>query len=61
MRRSIAAARDLASGAIITWEDITWVRPGGGLPPGKEHAILGRKLAKPVRGGDRLTLESVQE
>ncbi len=61
MRRSITAARDLACGAIITWEDITWVRPGGGLPPGKEHAILGRKLAKPVRGGDRLTLESVQE
>ncbi len=61
MRRSIAAARDLACGAIIKWEDITWVRPGGGLPPGKEHVILGRKLAKPVRGGDRITLELVQE
>ncbi|MCZ6654670.1 MAG: N-acetylneuraminate synthase family protein, partial [Planctomycetota bacterium] len=30
MRRSITAARDLACGAIVTWEDITWVRPGGG-------------------------------
>ena len=61
MRRSIAAARDLACGAIITWEDITWVRPGGGLPPGKEHVILGRKLAKPVRGGDHITPELVQD
>jgi len=61
MRRSITAARDLAGGAIVTWEDITWVRPGGGLPPGKEHLILGRKLAKPVRMGDRITIESVQE
>ena len=61
LRRSITAVRDLASGAVVTWEDITWVRPGGGLPPGKEHLILGRKLAKPVRGGDRITLESVQE
>jgi sialic acid synthase SpsE len=61
MRRSIAAARDLASGAIITWEDITWVRPGGGLPPGKENEILGRKLAKPVRGGDHITPELLQE
>ena len=61
LRRSITAVRGLASGAVVTWEDITWVRPGGGLPPGKEHLILGRKLAKPVRGGDRITLESVQE
>ncbi len=61
MRRSITAARDLACGAIITWEDITWVRPGGGLPPGKEHVILGRKLAKPVRGGDRITPELLQD
>ncbi len=61
MRRSIAAARDLACGAILTWEDITWVRPGGGLPPGKEHVVLGRKLAKPVRGGDRITPELLQE
>ncbi len=61
MRRSIAAARDLACGAVVTYEDITWVRPGGGLPPGNEHVILGRKLAKSVRGGDRITLESVQE
>ena len=61
MRRSIAASRDLACGAIITWEDITWVRPGGGLEPGKEHVILGRKLAKPVRGGDHITPELVQD
>ncbi len=61
MRRSITAARDLACGAIVTWEDITWVRPGGGLRPGQEHLILGRKLAKPVRRGDRLTIELVQK
>lgn len=61
LRRSISAVRDLASGSVITWADITWVRPGGGLPPGKEYMILGRKVAKPVRRGDRITPESLQD
>lgn len=57
LRRSIAAARDLSAGAVVCWEDLTWLRPAGGLQPGKEHLVLGKTLHKPVRQGDRITLD----
>lgn len=50
VRRSIAAGRDLSAGTILRWEDLTWVRPGAGLPVGDEHRLLGHRLktAKPL-------------
>ncbi len=43
VRRSIVAARQIEKGEIISQDDITWVRPGGGIPPGSEHLVLGKK------------------
>lgn len=43
MRRSIAAARDLAAGDLITLEDIIWLRPGTGLSVGSENQIIGKR------------------
>jgi N,N'-diacetyllegionaminate synthase len=48
MRRSIVAARDLESGEIVEQDDLMWIRPGGGLAPGDEHLLLGRRLKRPV-------------
>ncbi len=56
-RRSIVARRDLPAGAILTMEDLSWVRPGGGLAPGEEHRILGRRLTRSAPAGAPLTLE----
>lgn len=53
-RRSIAAARDLPTGHILSWEDLEWLRPGGGLSPGREDEVLGRELAVPVVRGTPL-------
>ena len=44
MRRSIAAARDLNQGIVLTESNITWVRPGKGIPPGNESKIIGCKI-----------------
>ncbi len=52
VRRSIAANRDLSEGMVIAWSDLTWVRPGVGLPPGNESNVLGKKLKRPVAFGD---------
>lgn len=41
-RRSIAAAKDIPAGHTITREDITWIRPGEGIPPGDEALFLGK-------------------
>ena len=44
IRRSCAAAGDLAAGTVIAKADIIWVRPGTGIPVGGEAELLGRKL-----------------
>lgn len=56
-RRSIIAARDLAEGEVLTLEKLTWVRPAGGLPPGKEGLLLGRSARRAVKAGERLLPE----
>lgn len=60
LRRSIVSARDLAEGAVIGLGDITWVRPAGGLPPGAEKELLGKRLRQSVPMGEMLTAEMVQ-
>jgi len=60
LRRSIVAAEDLPAGHILRPDDLTWVRPGGGLPPGDEHRLLGRALAHAVRFGERLQPSDVR-
>lgn len=61
VRRSIVARRDLPQGATLGWGDITWTRPGGGLSPGKEHLVLGRTLAVPIRQGAPITPDLLEE
>jgi N,N'-diacetyllegionaminate synthase len=61
VRRSIAAARDLASGTRITMQDITWVRPANGLPPGDEARILGHRLIRKIAQGFPITLEDIAD
>ena len=54
IRRSIAAARDLKRGMPIAAGDLKWIRPGDGLRPGNESALLGRRLTRDVREDDAL-------
>ena len=55
VRRSIVAGRDLRAGEIVKNEDITWVRPAGGVPPGREELLLGKTLTQAVGKGEMLT------
>ena len=59
VRRSIVAKRNLSEGDIVTPDDITWVRPSGGLAPGRENEVLGRVLKQRVAAGDFLLLENL--
>lgn len=52
VRRSIAAGRHLPAGHVLTWDDLMWVRPGSGLPPGQERLVLGRRLTVDLALGD---------
>ncbi|HIJ66756.1 MAG TPA: hypothetical protein HPP87_02795 [Planctomycetes bacterium] len=57
LRRSIVAKADLAAGSTISTDDITWVRPAGGLEPGSEMIVVGNRLKRAIRRGQMITLE----
>ncbi len=59
-RRSIVAAADLVAGHAITLSELTWIRPAGGLPPGDEAKLVGKKLKRDVRFGEKLTPADVE-
>jgi N,N'-diacetyllegionaminate synthase len=59
MRRSIAAGRALESGHELSMDDITWIRPGGGVDPGDEDKLLGRKLIRSLDQGELIHLEDL--
>jgi N,N'-diacetyllegionaminate synthase len=60
VRRSVVVRRDLPAGALLSREAIAWVRPGGGLAPGEEQALLGRRLKRPLVAGERITPDAVE-
>ncbi|HUE12546.1 MAG TPA: N-acetylneuraminate synthase family protein, partial [Planctomycetaceae bacterium] len=60
IRRSIVAARDLKSGTPLGATDLKWIRPGGGLRPGNEGELIGRRLKRDVREDDAISLGDVE-
>jgi sialic acid synthase SpsE len=59
LRRSVAALHDLSDGHLLTAGDLTWVRPGGGLRPGEENRLIGRRLRRAVVAGEQLAVDDV--
>ncbi len=55
LRRSVVARRDLLVGTVLGEQDITWMRPGGGVAPGQERILLGRTVAVHVTAGAMIT------
>jgi N,N'-diacetyllegionaminate synthase len=59
-RRSIVANKDIPEGSEITWGDLSWVRPGGGLEPGRESEILGKKVIKAISKGTQFIIDHLR-
>ncbi len=53
IRRSIAARTPLEIGHRVSEDDLIWVRPGDGLPPGAERQVIGKTLIAPINSGER--------
>jgi N,N'-diacetyllegionaminate synthase len=51
VRRSLAAAYDLDAGTVVEAPMLLALRPGTGISPARLHDVVGRRLARPVRGG----------
>jgi sialic acid synthase SpsE len=60
VRRSIVAGHDLHKGHIISMADFSWLRPGGGLPPGQEGSLIGKKLKHDISSGKQLSLSDIE-
>lgn len=60
IRRSIAAGKDLPIGHCLDWSDLAWLRPGGGLAPGEEFRLIGKKLRRDIRQGEPLSLADLE-
>lgn len=58
-RRSIYVVADVAEGEALTLENVKVIRPGHGLPPRELERVLGRRAARPLRRGSRLTWEAL--
>jgi sialic acid synthase SpsE len=61
VRRSIVARCDLPAGTVLRWEHLGWLRPGGGIPPGQEHHLVGRTLNQTVAAGTPLRFDHVEK
>lgn len=59
--RSLYVAKDVKAGDIITVSNVRSVRPIFGLHPKFLSKILGKKFAKDVEKGERMSLDLVQE
>jgi len=54
-RRSLVAARDLAAGATISAADLDARRPADGISPMRLDEVIGRRAARELPAGHRLT------
>jgi sialic acid synthase SpsE len=59
IRRSVVASQNLEKGHKILGSDITWVRPSGGIPPGKEQLVLGKRLVRKISSGEMILSNDV--
>lgn len=54
IRKGLTAATDLPAGHCLTRGDLAFARPATGFPARALEAVLGRRLARPVRSGHSL-------
>jgi len=60
-RRSIYFIKDMSVGEIVTQEHVRRIRPGFGLHPRYYDKIIGLKVLKKVKRGERVTLDVFDE
>jgi pseudaminic acid synthase len=58
-RRSLRASREIKEGELLTRENISLVRPAGGLPPSYLDQILGARAKCLIRFGEPILLTSI--
>ena len=60
IRRSIVSSRELPAGHRLSLEDLCWHRPAGGMAPGSEEKLIGRRLKRATPAFERLMPADVE-
>lgn len=60
VRRSLAAAGDLAAGSVLTREMLVALRPGTGISPERIDELVGRRLARSVARNELLVPDDLE-
>jgi N,N'-diacetyllegionaminate synthase len=55
MRRSMAVAKDVSAGTPLSADLLIALRPSSGWPPSDWMALIGRRLARPLKAGDLIS------
>jgi N,N'-diacetyllegionaminate synthase len=59
-RRSVVAKAPIAAGTTLTPDHFAYKRPGTGVYPMDEQALIGRRTRRAFQEGELITLESVE-
>ena len=54
-RRSLYICEDIQEGEVLTEDNLRIIRPGFGLEPKYHDILMGRKVNKPLKTGDRMS------
>ncbi|MDB2548533.1 N-acetylneuraminate synthase family protein [Paracoccaceae bacterium] len=60
-RRSLAVARKLSKGHLLTTNDLTALRPAGGINPMERNSLVGKRLARDYEKGELLRLVDLND
>lgn len=60
VRRSIAAARPIAKGRQVEWNDLCWLRPRNGFAPGDEARVVGKTALRDIVPGEAINAELLE-
>lgn len=58
-RKSLVAAKEIASGEYFTMENLSAKRPGGGVSPMAIWDVLGRKALRDYKIDDQISIETI--
>ncbi len=58
-RRSLYVVKDIDAGEVFTAQNVRSIRPGFGMAPKFFPDVLGRRAARAMKRGTRLTLEAI--
>ena len=59
-RRSLRFVADMASGDVITTENVRSIRPSGGLPPDDLFTLLGRRVTRNIILGEPVSWTDIE-